>query len=420
MDFTVLFFTIGGEKLEKIVSKNGLRIVAEKMPHVRSVSFGIWVNVGSRYEKPEENGITHFIEHLLFKGTKTRSAKKIAEDFDQLGAQTNAYTGKDLTCYYVVALDQQIRPSIDVLADMFFNSVFDPEEMEKEKQVILEEMAMTEDAPDDDVDERLWSAMYENHPLGAPILGTEETLKSFTQQQVIEFMRTHYTADQIILSVAGNYDDDLIPYLEETFDKFTDTSSRGIVEFEKPVFHATHTSKTSQVEQAHLALGFPGLKVDDENIVPYLVMNNIFGDSMSSRLFQRVREEKALAYTVYSYYSSYSDAGAFMIYGGTSVKQRQLMEDTIFEVIEEFKATGVTAEELKSAKSQLESSLLLGLETSYDYMTRNAKNEILYGRNRSIDETLDLLKEVTVEDINLQIQTVFTQDYAKSVISSDI
>lgn len=406
--------------LEKIISKNGLRIVGEKMPHVRSVSFGIWVNVGSRYETKEENGITHFIEHMLFKGTKTRTAKQIAEDFDQLGAQTNAYTGKDQTCYYVVALDQQIRPSIKILADMFFHSVFDPEEMEKEKQVILEEMAMTEDAPDDDVDERLWRAMYDNHPLGAPILGTEETLKSFTQQQVIEFMQTHYTPDQIVLSIAGNYDDELIDELQEMFNQFTTKSDRGAVQFDVPTFHATETTKTSQVEQAHLAIGYPGLKVDDEKIVPYLVMNNIFGDSMSSRLFQRVREEKALAYTVYSYYSSYSDAGAFMIYGGTSVKQRQLMEDTIFEVIEEFKQSGVTEAELNSAKSQLESSLLLGLETSYDYMTRNAKNELLYGKDRPIEEVLALLTDVSVEDINEQIQTVFSQPYAKSIISSDI
>lgn len=405
--------------VEKYISKNGLRIVGEKMPHVRSVSFGIWVNVGSRYETKEENGITHFIEHMLFKGTKTRNSKQIAEGFDQLGAQTNAYTGKDQTCYYVVALDQQIRPAIEILADMFFHSVFDPEEMEKEKQVILEEMAMTEDAPDDDVDERLWRAMYANHPLGAPILGTEETLKSFTQQQVIDFMRTHYTPDQIVLSIAGNYDDALIEELQEMFDQFT-TTDRGVIEFEAPIFRAVETKKTSQVEQAHLAIGFPGLKVNDEKIVPYLVMNNIFGDSMSSRLFQRVREEKALAYTVYSYYSSYSDAGAFMIYGGTSVKQRQLMEDTIFEVIEEFKQTGVSEAELESAKSQLESSLLLGLETSYDYMTRNAKNELLYGKDRSVDEVLNLLTSVTVEDINEQIQTVFNQPYAKSIISSDI
>lgn len=406
--------------VEKIISKNGLRIVAEKMPHIRSVSFGIWVNVGSRYETKEENGLTHFIEHMLFKGTKTRNAKQIAEDFDALGAQTNAYTGKDQTCYYVVALDQQIRPAIEILADMFFNSVFDPEEMEKEKQVILEEMAMTEDAPDDDVDERLWAAMYENHPLGAPILGTEDTLKSFTQQQVIDFLKTHYTPDQIVLSIAGNYDDAFIDELQELFNRFEHTVDRGTVTFDEPVFHASETKKTSQVEQAHLAIGYPGLKVDDEKIVPYLVMNNIFGDSMSSRLFQRVREEKALAYTVYSYYSAYSDAGSFMIYGGTSVKQRQLMEDTIFEVIEEFKAEGVTEAELKSAKSQLESSLLLGLETSYDYMTRNAKNELLYGKDRPLDEVLALLTDVTVEDINEQIRAVFSQPYAKSVISSDI
>lgn len=411
----------GGEIMfEKYTCKNGLRIVAEKMPHIRSVSFGICVNVGSRYETPEENGLTHFIEHMLFKGTEKRSAKQIAEDFDRLGAQTNAFTAKDQTCYYVVALDQQIRSSIDVLADMFFHSTFDPEEMEKEKQVIFEEMAMTEDTPDDDVDERLWAAMFPNHPIGAPILGTEDTLNSFTQQQVKEFIRTHYTPDQIVLTVAGNFDDSLIEYIKTVFDQFDDREKRGDVTFDEPVFHAQTTTKQSQVEQAHLVIGYPGLKVNDEQIVPYLVMNNIFGDSMSSRLFQKVREEKALAYTVYSYYSAYSDVGAFMIYGGTSTKQRQLMEDTIFEVIEDFKENGITPEELDSAKSQLESSLLLGLETSYDYMMRNAKNEILYGRDLTIEETLDQLFKVTIEEVNEQIQYVFNHEYAKSIISNDV
>ncbi|MEN0588331.1 M16 family metallopeptidase [Kurthia gibsonii] len=405
--------------LEKYTAKNGLRIVAEKMPHVRSVSFGIWVNVGSRYETPEENGLTHFIEHMLFKGTKTRSAKQIAEDFDRIGAQTNAFTSKDQTCYYVVAMDQQIEEAVTILADMFFHSVFDPEEMEKEKQVIAEEMAMTEDAPDDDVDERLWAAMFEGHPLGAPILGTEATLQSFTQQQVKNFIRTHYTPDQVVLSVAGNFDDALISKLHTLFNQFENEESRGVITFDQPIFHAVETTKKSQVEQAHVVIGFPGLAVTDEQTIPYLVMNNIFGDSMSSRLFQKVREEKALAYTVYSYYAAYQDTGAFMIYGGTSVKQRELMEKTIFEVIEEFKQTGITEEELISAKRQLESDLLLGLETSYDYMTRNAKNEIIYGREHTIEEALELLSHVTVEQVNEQIAATFNQPHAKSIISSE-
>lgn len=405
--------------VEKYTCQNGLRIVAEKMSHVRSVSFGIWVNVGSRYETQEENGLTHFIEHMLFKGTKTRSAKQIAEDFDRIGAQTNAFTSKDQTCYYVVAMDQQIEEAIHILADMFFHSVFDPEEIEKEKQVIAEEMAMTEDTPDDDVDERLWAAMFKDHPLGAPILGTEATLQSFTQQQVQDFIRKHYTPDQVVLSIAGNFDDALITKLQTLFDQFEATESRGEITFAEPVFHAAETTKKSQVEQAHVVIGFPGLAVTDESTIPYLVMNNVFGDSMSSRLFQKVREEKALAYTVYSYYAAYEDTGAFMIYGGTSVKQRALMEKTIFEVIEEFKQTGVTEDELISAKRQLESDLLLGLETSYDYMTRNAKNEIIYGRERTIEEALELLSHVTVEQVNEQIQAIFNQPYAKSIISSE-
>ena len=222
-----------------------------------------------------------------------------------------------------------------------------------------------------------------------------------------------------MLSVAGNFDDALISKLQTLFNQFENEESRGVITFDQPVFHAAETTKKSQVEQAHVVIGFPGLAVTDEQTIPYLVMNNIFGDSMSSRLFQKVREEKALAYTVYSYYAAYQDTGAFMIYGGTSVKQRELMEKTIFEVIEEFKQTGITEEELISAKRQLESDLLLGLETSYDYMTRNAKNEIIYGRERTIEEALELLSHVTVEQVNAQIAATFNQPHAKSIISSE-
>ncbi|GEK32513.1 M16 family metallopeptidase [Kurthia sibirica] len=405
--------------VEKKVCKNGLRIVSQHMPNVRSVSFGIWVNVGSRYEKAHENGLTHFIEHMLFKGTAKRSAKKIAEDFDRIGAQTNAFTAKDQTCYFSVALDHHIRETIEILADMFFHSTFDEGEMEKEKQVILEEIAMSEDTPDDDVDERLWAEMFPNQPLGAPILGTADTLASFSRDKVQNFMREHYTADQIVISVAGNLDDGLVAFIAELFNQFANDKQRKEITFDKPVFHAGHTVKKTQIEQAHLAIGYPGLAIDSEHLISHMVMNNIFGDSMSSRLFQKIREEKALAYTVYSYYSAYADAGAFMIYGGTSTASLKLMEETIFDVIEDFKEHGVTQEELTSAKSQIESNLLLGLETSYDFMTRNAKNEILHGYDRSVEESLKELDHVNVASIQQQIDTVFNNKYARSLIISE-
>lgn len=405
--------------VEKYVSKNGLRILSEHMPNVRSVSFGIWVNVGSRYEKAHENGLTHFIEHMLFKGTVKRNAKKIAEDFDRIGAQTNAFTAKDQTCYFSVALDQHIRETIEILADMFFHSTFDEEEMEKEKQVILEEIAMAEDTPDDDVDERLWATMFPNQPLGAPILGTAETLASFTSDKVKSFIDEHYTADQIVISVAGNLEEGLVEFIANLFDQFENNKQREEITFDNPVFHAGQTVKKTQIEQAHLAIGFPGLAIESEHLISFMVMNNIFGDSMSSRLFQKIREEKALAYTIFSYYSAYAGAGAFMIYGGTSTPSLKLMEDTIFEVIEEFKKYGVTQAELNSAKSQIESNLLLGLETSYDFMTRNAKNEILHGYDRTVEESLKELEQVSISSIQDQIDTLFSKEYARSLIINE-
>ncbi|MBK3494339.1 insulinase family protein [Viridibacillus sp. YIM B01967] len=401
----------------KHICANGVRIVAEDIPHVRSVAIGIWVNVGSRYEQPHENGMTHFIEHMLFKGTETRSAKDIAEAFDRIGGQLNAFTSKENTCYYGVVLDHHAKKAIEMLADMFFHSKFAPEDIDKERQVILEEIAMTEDVPDEDVDERLWQGMFPNNALGAPILGTAETLQTFNRENILAYMHKHYRPEQIVVSVAGHLSSSLIQMIEELFDQFPNTAKLKPTILTLPTFVPAKIEKTSHVEQSHLALGYPGLGMEAPNLLSLVVLNSVLGDSMSSRLFQEVREEKALAYSVYSYYSAYQDTGAFVIYAGTSPHQLPLLQQTIYQSIDTICRDGITEKELMFAKEQLESNLLLGLETSYDYMNRNAKNELVFGYNRTIEEALAELQEVTVQSVGQIITEHLKQPYASSIIT---
>lgn len=402
--------------LKKYTCPNGVRILVEKLPYVRSVSMGIWVNVGSGNESPEENGLTHFIEHMLFKGTYSRTAKEIAESFDRIGGQLNAFTSKENTCYYAVTLDHHAEEAITILADMFFHSKFTDADIEKERQVIFEEMAMVEDTPDDDVDERLWNTMYPNHPIGAPILGTEETLETFTKEKIESYMYENYTPDKVVISVAGNVSDDLVNKIISLFDQFQNKSHHSKVLKAPPVFRAGNIEKESNTEQSHIAIGFEGLTVKDPDLVSLLVVNNILGDTTSSRLFQQIREEQALAYSIFSYYSAYEHAGAFMIYGGTSPEKLTVLEETILKITEKMVKDGVSPIEIQYAKEQLESNLLLGLETSNDFMNRNAKNELLYGEEKTVEQTLKELYAVDEESVNRVIQRLLTKPFARSVI----
>lgn len=377
---------------------------------------GIWVNVGSGDEKPEENGITHFIEHMLFKGTYGRTAKEIAESFDRIGGQLNAFTSKENTCYYAVTLDHHAEEAITILADMFFHSKFAKSDIEKERQVIYEEMAMVEDTPDDDVDERLWHAMYPNHPMGAPILGTEATLETFTKEKIESYMYENYTPDKVVISVAGNVSDKLVNKIISLFDQFNNNDHHAKILKAQPVFRAGKIEKESNTEQSHIAIGFEGLTIKDPDLISLLVVNNILGDTTSSRLFQQIREEQALAYSIFSYYSAYEHAGAFMIYGGTSPEKLTVLEETILKVTEQMVKDGVTPIEIQYAKEQLESNLLLGLETSNDFMNRNAKNELLYGEEKTVEQTLKELYAVNEESVNRVIQKLLTKPFARSVI----
>ena len=400
--------------------KNGVRIVYEQIDHVRSLSVGIWVNAGSRYELPEENGITHFIEHMLFKGTKTRTAKQIAESFDRIGGEVNAFTSKEHTCYFAKVLDHHGEMAIEILADMFFNSVFDPQEIERERQVVLEEIYMSEDAPDDDVHEILWNAMYPNDALGKPILGKRETLETFTADIIRNYMEKHYFPENIVVSLAGNITKDIIAKVEQLFGQFKATNKAVKSTPSYPKFNSGEVRKKSDTEQAHVAISYPGISVKDARMYSFIALNNIIGGNMSSRLFQEIREERGLAYTVFSYQSSYEDVGAFTIYASTSVQNLDTLLFQIDQSLLDIVVGGVTEDELHNAKEQLKGSFVLGLEGTEAYMNRNGTNELIHRRHRSVDEVLENIDAISMQEVDELIDLILKAEPAIAIIGPNM
>lgn len=403
--------------IKKYTCQNGVRIVLEQIPTVRSVAIGVWIGTGSRDENPENNGISHFLEHMFFKGTTTRSAREIAESFDSIGGQVNAFTSKEYTCYYAKVLDTHAQYALDILADMFFNSTFEEEELTKEKNVVLEEIKMYEDTPDDIVHDLLSKAVYENHPLGYPILGSEETLKTFTGEKLKEYIHERYTPENVVISIAGNITDTFIREVEKYFGSYE--GGRSEITENNPAFHSNRISRKKDTEQAHLCIGFNGLKVGHENIYSLIVLNNVLGGSMSSRLFQEVREQKGLAYSVFSYHSAYQDSGIVTIYGGTGAKQLDILFETIQETLTKLKQKGITDKELHNSKEQLKGSLMLSLESTNSRMSRNGKNELLLKRHRTLDEIIEHIDQVTNQEVNDMATIIFTDNYSISLISPD-
>lgn len=395
--------------------QNGLRIVSEHIPHFRSVSVGVFVNTGSRDERPDENGITHFIEHLLFKGTKTRSAKDIAREFDRIGGDLNAYTSKEYTCYYAKVLDHHAPLAVDVLADMFFNSVMDPVEIDKERLVVKEEISMTEDMADDDVHEQLWRVMYPDNAIGAPILGTAETLDRFSRQRILDYMERHYTPSNTVISVAGQIDSKLLSQIENLFGSFERKSPENAHVL--PNFVPGQSIKHKETEQAHICLGYPGLSLQDDRLFALAVLNNIIGGSMSSRLFQEIREDRGLAYSVYSYHSAYSDHGTLAIYGGTADHQVGEVEELIRTSLQRMQQGDISDVEISDSREQLKGNLLLGLESTGSRMSRNGKYELLHGKHQSSDDIIRLIDAVEREHV-LDLMQLTATAPAVSIIRS--
>ncbi|MFZ3587871.1 M16 family metallopeptidase [Bacillus sp. DJP31] len=404
--------------IKKYTCKNGVRIVLENIPTVRSVAIGVWIGTGSRNETKDVNGISHFLEHMFFKGTKTRSAREIAESFDSIGGQVNAFTSKEYTCYYAKVLDEHSNYALEVLADMFFNSTFDEEELKKEKNVVFEEIKMYEDTPDDIVHDLLSRASYKDHSLGFPILGTEESLNTFNGDSLRQYMKETYIPDNVVISVAGNIEDSFIQEVEGYFGEFA-ASSATMPATTEPIFYTDMLSRKKETEQAHLCLGYKGLPVGNEDIYSLIVLNNVLGGSMSSRLFQEVREQRGLAYSVYSYHSSYKDSGMLTIYGGTGSQQLNLLYETIQQTLATLMEKGITSKELKNSKEQIKGNLMLSLESTNSRMSRNGKNELLLKNHRTLDDILQSVEEVTEQSVNKLSHKIFDSKLSVSLVSPD-
>ncbi|AZV60507.1 M16 family metallopeptidase [Peribacillus frigoritolerans] len=400
--------------IKKYTCQNGVRIVLENIPTVRSAAIGVWIKTGSRNETPELNGVSHFLEHMFFKGTTKRNAREIAESFDSIGGQVNAFTSKEYTCYYAKVMDNHASYALEILADMFFNSTFDGEELKKEKNVVYEEIKMYEDTPDDIVHDLLSKAVYENHPLGYPILGTENTLETFNSDTLKKYVHDMYTPDKVVVSIAGNVDEKLIKEVESYFGSYQGGEDR--LKLVKPSFHENRITRKKDTEQAHLCLGYNGLEIGNDKTYSLITLNNILGGSMSSRLFQDVREQRGLAYSVYSYHSSYQDSGMVTVYGGTGTNQLDSLYETIQETLDTLKRDGITEKELRNSKEQLKGSLMLSLESTNSRMSRNGKNELMLGEHRSLDDIIIKIDEVTEDTVNELANQIFTE-HSLSLVS---
>jgi predicted Zn-dependent peptidase len=384
--------------IEKYQLDNGVRIVLEPIPSVRSVAIGIWVGTGSRNEDGKNNGISHFIEHMLFKGTHSRTAKEIAQTFDRIGGQVNAYTSKEYTCYYAKVLDKHIDVAIDVLSDMYFDSLLDEEEIKKEKKVVIEEISMYEDAPDDLVHDLVISSAYGSHPLGFSILGTEPILQSLTREDLMRYMHETYTPENTVIAIAGNVDSSIIKKLSA---KFSGYDRKLIIPNSgKPEYSGEPIIRTKkELEQTHLCIAMPGYPLGHDHLYSLIVLNNILGGTMSSRLFQEIREERGLAYSVFSYHSAFKDTGLTVLYAGTGSDQITDVIEITHQIIEDLKMNGITEQELNDCKEQLKGNLMLSLESTNSRMSRLGKNELMLGRHLNLDEMIQLIDQVSLESV---------------------
>lgn len=394
---------------QKTTLPNGVRIVTEEIEHVRSVAVGIWVGAGSRDEKEGYEGISHFIEHMLFKGTKNRTARQIAESLEAVGGQLNAFTTKEYTCYYARVLDEDFDLALDVLNDMFFESLFDEEEIEKEKRVVIEEIKMYEDSPDEIIHDLFSDSVWNDHPLGRPILGTEESIKRLSKEKIHNYMNQHYAPDNLVIAVAGKIKhEDVLKKLSPIYGQFQ-RGGRRVLEG-TPVGHQVNKMIYRDTEQMHLILGVPGVGQEDKDIFPMHIINNVLGGGLSSRLFQEVREQRGMAYTVFSYHSTYVDTGLFAIYAGTTpTNSREVVECILGEILD-IKANSLTKEELERTKSQIKGSLYLGLESVGSRMSRLGKTELTYNRLITPEEVVEKLEKVTLEDVRRVINRLWVKD----------
>jgi predicted Zn-dependent peptidase len=389
------------------VLDGGLRLITETMPHVRSVTIGVWLTRGSRHETDERGGIAHFVEHMLFKGTDTRSAEDIAQAIDSIGGQLDAFTAKEYASYYIKVLDEHVPLAVDLLADIVRRPAFAADEIEREKKVILEEIKMVEDTPDDLVHELFTQHFWEGHPLARPILGTPETVEALTRATLLEYFGRAYVAPNMIISAAGNLDHGRVRQL--VLDAFDGLGVTGDVpNGPAPRVSPQVITRAKELEQSHLCLGTNSYPQSHEDRYVSYILNTVLGGSMSSRLFQNIREKRGLAYSVFSGLSAYRDAGNITIYAGCANEAVGEVIDLCVEELKTIKRTPVADSELRRAKDHLKGSLMLSLENTSSRMSHLARQEIYFDRHFGLDETLAGVEAVSTGDLQRVAADLFS------------
>jgi predicted Zn-dependent peptidase len=400
--------SVAPSAITRDVLPNGLRLVTERMPHVRSVSIGVWLTRGSRHESAAQSGIAHFVEHMLFKGTATRSAEDIAQTIDSIGGQMDAFTAKEYAGYYLKVLDEHLPLAVEVLSDIVMRPALGPEDVEREKRVVVEEIKMVEDTPDDLVHELFTEGFWPGHPLGRPILGTRDTVEAFSADGLRQYFTSAYCSPNLIVSAVGNIEHAQVRDLVSR--AFEDLPVVGLPPDDSPPRVVPHVLiRNKELEQSHVCLGTDGYPQDHPDRYVSYVLNIVLGGSMSSRLFQNVREKRGLAYAVFSGLVSYRDAGSMTVYAGCANGAVGELVDVVIAELRRLKSERLTESELRRAKDHLKGSLMLSLESTSSRMSHLARQEIYFDRQFGLDETLEGVERVTQEDVRRVARDLFTE-----------
>ena len=396
--------------LRRTVLPNGLIVLTERMDYLRSVAMGVWIKSGSRCEPAETNGISHFVEHMLFKGTRSRTAQHIAREMDSIGGNLDAFTGKETICFNVKSLSDHVPVALDVLTDLVLHPTFAAPDIERERGVILEEIKIDEDNPDVLVHELFTQSFWRDHPLGWPILGTNKTVASLDQEKLFAYHGDRFHGGNIVFSAAGNLDHDR--FAEAVAAKFAGLAG-GATLHERPAPESSARivmRNKKSLEQVQICLGVPAPPITDDNRYATLILNTVLGGGMSSRLFQTIREERGMAYSIYSDLSPYSDTGSLCVYAGTSADKTLEMLDLVMAEFAALKETPLTAEELHRAKEQVKGNILLGLESSGSRMSNLARQEMYFHHFFSVEDVLDRLDAVTADEVQAMAQKLFVSE----------
>jgi len=399
-----------GMGYQRTILGNGIRVITEEIPYLKSVSIGVWVTTGSRDEDPHENGVSHFIEHLLFKGTERRTAFDIAKEIDSVGGTLNAFTGREYTCFYSKVIDKNLPLAIDLLSDIFLHSMMDVKDVEKERMVILQEIKMVEDTPDDYIHDFFNRVCWGDHPLGFPIFGTSDLVQSFHREQILQFLKENYQPNRIIICAAGNVKhQEVVDRIGETFGQLPRSEKER--KRLKPDSISTTNIRKRELEQVHFCLGTKGLQYNHSLRFASYVLNTILGGGMSSRLFQEIRENRGLAYSVYSYLPSYIDTGLVVVYAGTNESSFREVIELVLNEFNRLKKDPFRNGELETSKEQLKGNLLLSLESSDNLMTRLAKNEIYFGSHLPVEKTLKGIDAVEEDAVRYLAKELFDERF---------